>query len=113
MLKSERIVSYTMDEIKARRKKFGSKTDWARVDAMTEEELEASIDHEEEGEFDLNDLGLAYKSSGMPKPAEEVTLHLDGRIIDWFKAQGGHYQLRMAAVLHNYVEDQKEKERAK
>jgi uncharacterized protein (DUF4415 family) len=102
-----------MDEIKARREKYGSQSNWELFDSMTEEELEASIDHEEEGEFDLTDLGLAYRSSGMPKPLEDVTLRLDGRIVDWFKAQGDHYQQRMAAVLHNYVEDQKEKARAK
>jgi uncharacterized protein (DUF4415 family) len=38
---------------------------------------------------------------------------LDGEVIDWFKAQGGYYLLRMNAVLRNYVEDQKEKARAK
>jgi uncharacterized protein (DUF4415 family) len=113
MQKSEHIVAYTWDELNEKVKREGTLTDWARVAAMTDEEIEAAIDHDEEGEFDLADLGLAYRSSGMPKPLEDVTLRLDGRIVDWFKAQGDHYQLRMAAVLHNYVEDQKEKARAK
>ena len=113
MQKSENIVSYTMDEIKERRKKFGSKTDWARVAAITEEELEASIDKEEEGEFDFDDPGLWYKSRGMPKPKQQITMRFDGEIIDWFKAQGPRYQTRMNAVLRNYIYDQQEKERSK
>ena len=49
MQNGERIVRYTADELDEMLRRGESQTDWARVDAMTEEELEASIDHEEEG----------------------------------------------------------------
>ncbi len=104
MQKSERIVSYTMEEIKARRAEFGDQSNWALFDSMTEEELEASIDIEEEGEPIWES---AHKASGIPQPKQELTVRYDGEVIDWFKAQGGHYQMRMNAVLRNYVEDQK------
>jgi hypothetical protein len=43
MKKIGNIVRYTAEEIDELRKNGGSKTDWAKADAMTEEELEASI----------------------------------------------------------------------
>ncbi len=63
MAKSERIVQYTADEIDEMRRRGESRTDWARVDAMTEEELEASIDYEDEGEFDLSTLQARHPGS--------------------------------------------------
>jgi hypothetical protein len=43
MRKFGNIVRYTAKELDELRQKGESRTDWARVDAMTEEELEASI----------------------------------------------------------------------
>ncbi len=50
MQKSERIVRYTKDELDEMLRRGEDRTDYARFDAMTEAELEASIDHDEEGE---------------------------------------------------------------
>jgi hypothetical protein len=41
--KDGNIVSYTVEELEQMRARGESKTDWARVDAMTEAELEAAI----------------------------------------------------------------------
>jgi len=98
MEKSERIVRYTADQLDEMLRRGESQTDWARVDAMTEEELEASIDVEEEGEFDLSNGW-----PGIPGPKQEVTICLDADIIEWFKAQGGDYQRRMNDVLRDHV----------
>ena len=102
MQSNERIVRYTAEEIDEMVRRGESKTDWARLDAMTEEELEASIDWEEEGEFDSSTV-----IDGIPGPKRELTVRLDGDIIDWFEAQGADYQTRMNAVLRRYVEAQK------
>ena len=102
----ERIVRYTSEEIRQMRERGEDQTDWARVDAMTEEELEASIDHEEEGEPDWSTLTV-----GIPGPKQQLTVRFDSDIIDWFKAQGPRYQTRMNAVLRSYVEAQKAKAR--
>jgi hypothetical protein len=56
MQNSESISRYTAEELREMRAAGLSQTDWARIDAMTEEELEASIDHEEEGEFDWSNV---------------------------------------------------------
>jgi uncharacterized protein (DUF4415 family) len=107
MRKSGTIVSYTVEELNAGLA-GPDQSDWAAFDAMTEEELEASIDYEEEG-YPIWEG--AHKGSGFPRPKQELTMRYDGEIIDWFKAQGDHFELRMNAVLRNYVEDQKAKEK--
>lgn len=42
-MKKENIVRYTAEELAEMRARGESRTDWAKVDAMTEEELEAAI----------------------------------------------------------------------
>lgn len=63
MQENERIVRYTADELDEMLRRGESQTDWARVDAMTVEELEASIDHDEEGEIDWSTI-----QAGIPGP---------------------------------------------
>ncbi len=104
MQKHEDIVRYTADEIDEMLRRGESQTDWARVDAMTEEELEASIDHAEEGEFDWSTVQV-----GIPGPKQQLTVRFDADVVDWFKAQGAGYQTRMNAVLRSFVEAQKER----
>ncbi len=101
MQNQEDIRRYTADEIDAMREREESQTDWARVDAMTEEELEASIDHDEEGEIDWSTVQV-----GIPSPKQQLTVRFDADVVEWFKAQGAGYQTRMNAVLRSFVEAQ-------
>ena len=57
MAKSERIVRHTAAELEAMRRRGEGQTNHAYLDALTEEELEASIDYEDEGEFDWSTGG--------------------------------------------------------
>ena len=97
-----RKVRYTADELAAMRQRSEDQTDYARLDAMTEEELEASIDREEEGEIDWSTIQV-----GIPGPKQQITVRFDRDVIEWFKAQGAGYQTRMNAVLRGYVDAQK------
>ncbi|MDP9354162.1 MAG: BrnA antitoxin family protein [Chloroflexota bacterium] len=101
MQNNEHIVRSTADEIDAMRGRGEDQTDWARVDALTEEELEASIDHAEEGEFDWSTVQV-----GIPGPKQQLTVRFDADVVEWFKAQGAGYQTRMNAVLRSFVEAQ-------
>ncbi len=105
MKKKENIVRFTAQEIDEMIRRGEDQTDWARVDAMTEEELEASIDWEEEGHIDRSSERLEL--SDILGPKKQITLRLDPSIVDWFKAQGRGYQTRMNAVLRAYVQSQK------
>lgn len=97
--KNENIVRYSSKEIDEMLARGESLTDWAKVDALTEEELIASIDFEEEG---LPVPGTAM--IGIPPSKQQITLRLDRDIIDWFKHQGPRYQTRMNAVLRSFVD---------
>lgn len=98
------IVRYTADELEEMRRRCEGKTDWARVDALTEEELEASIDYEEEGEPDWSTVTV-----GLPRPKVSFTMRYDPEILEWFRAQGPGYQTKINAVLKTYVEAQLKK----
>ena len=98
-MKSATITTTTLEEAKARRARGESRTNWARVDALTEEELEASIDYEEEGYPIWETARMIYD----PASKKQITLRLDPDVIDFFKAGGPGYQTRMNAVLRSYM----------
>lgn len=102
--KSERIVRYTAEELDEKRKREGTLSDWTKFDAMTEEELEASIDIEEEG----LPIWSTLRTNRINKKL--LTLRLDADVIFWFKLEGKGYQSRMNAVLRSYMEDQQRKQ---
>jgi len=102
MQKNERIMTYTDAELTDMQQLGKTKTDWAYLDSLTDEEIEASIDVEDEGEFDWDNAFV-----GLPGPKQQITVRLDRDLIDWFKQQGRGYQTRMNAVLRSYVDAQK------
>jgi uncharacterized protein (DUF4415 family) len=108
--KDGNIVKYTADELEDMLARGEDLTDWARVDALTDEELEASIDVEEEGEIDWE---TAIPVSIILDPKRQITIRLDQDVLDWFRAQGSGYQTRINAVLRTYMEAQKVGEKPK
>lgn len=101
MMKSDNISRYTADEIDEKIRRGEDRTDWERVNNLTYEEIEASVDFEDEGTFDWSQA-----QPGMPPLKRQLTVRLDQDIIDWFKTQGPGYQTRMNAVLRSYVNAQ-------
>ncbi len=106
-MSEERIVRRTLGDVQ------GDQTDWARVDAMTEEELDAAArsdpDAQPTTEEDWEEAVLI-----LPGPKQMVCLRIDRDILDWFRLQGKGYQTRMNAVLRTYMAAQNRKaEKAK
>jgi len=101
------IVSYTFDELREMRERGEDLTDWERVRALTDEEIEAAIDVEEEGEFDWEH---AIPVSIILDPKRQITIRLDQDVLDWFKSKGEGYQTRINAVLRSYVDAEKKAE---
>ena len=60
-----RIVRYTAEEIDEMLARGEDRTDWERLRSLTDEEVEASIDFDEEGEFDCD---TARVSTSPPQP---------------------------------------------
>ena len=76
-------------------------TDWARVDAMTDDDIDFS-DNPETDEAFWADAKLV-----LPEPKTSIGIRLDNDIVSWFKKQGTGYQTKINAVLRTYVERQK------
>jgi uncharacterized protein (DUF4415 family) len=82
-------------------------TEWKRVDALTDAEIERAARRDPDAAPILDREWFKTAKVVMPEPQprkELLTLRLDRKVIDWFKAQGGRYQTRMNAVLRAYVE---------
>jgi uncharacterized protein (DUF4415 family) len=104
--KEERIVRYTAKELEEMVKRGESLTDWERVDAMTDEEVEANIDEDDEGEFDMS-KAFPGLPPGFGIAKKQLTVRLDTDVVEWFKSQGKGYQTRMNAVLRQFMEHEK------
>jgi len=83
-------------------------TDWARVNAMTEEEIERNA-AEDPDNPPWTEEEWARARVVFPQGKEPVTLRLDKDILHWFKQRGRGYQTRINAVLRAFVGAQKQK----
>jgi uncharacterized protein (DUF4415 family) len=105
MRKGESTRTYTADDLKAMRRSGADRTDWAKVDAMTEADLERAI-AEDEDERDL-EPDWTRAELVIPRPRQSVHLRLEREVVDFFKAGGRGHITRMQAVLRAYVDAQK------
>jgi uncharacterized protein (DUF4415 family) len=82
----------------------GDKTNWARVDALTDADIARAIS-EDPDTFNLPRDWL--KNAVILRPArakKPVTVRLDEDMLKWFKKQGRGYQTRINAILRSYYE---------
>ena len=92
----------------AQARKLKSLTDWDRVRAMTDEEIERNASEDPDNP-PWTDEDWANARVVYPQGKEPVTLRLDRDILAWFKQQGRGYQTRINAVLRSFVDAQKQK----
>ena len=74
-----------------------SRTDWNRLEAMSDSEIDFS---------DVPKLDRAFFEHAhvrMPSRKRSISLRVDPDILEWFKQQGQGYQTRINAVLKAYV----------
>jgi uncharacterized protein (DUF4415 family) len=80
-----------------------SQTDWDRVDAMEDEDIDLSdcpeITPEQFAKAVVRRDGLQS-----PKNKAQVTLRIDSDVLDWFKLQGRGYQTQINSLLRAYME---------
>ena len=103
-MKNERIVKRQWGE---RRK---GKTDWARVDALTDEQIAEAVRNDPDAvplDVDWSDAVLV-----IPPKKKAISIRVDEDVLDYFKTEGTGYQRRMNAVLRSYME-QKRKAKTK
>jgi uncharacterized protein (DUF4415 family) len=85
-----------------------SKTDWARLRAMTEEEIEAAARTDPEWEG-LLDIDWSKTVLVMPRRKEAISIRLDDDVLSFFKSLGSGYQTRINAVLRHFMEQARSK----
>lgn len=82
-----------------------SRTDWKRVDSLKNE----SIDVSEIPEVSPEMFARAVVRRGL-KPVSrkaQLTLRVDGDVLDWFRNQGQGYQTKINALLRAYMDAHK------
>jgi uncharacterized protein (DUF4415 family) len=82
-----------------------SKTDWARIDAMTDEDIDYSDIPPITDEMWAK--GVLRKNFKSVQRKSQLTLRLDRDVLDWFKSQGRGYQTQINALLRAYMEAHK------
>jgi len=108
MRKNENIARFSADKIRRKIARGESKTDWKRVNAMSQAEVERLADKDE------GPLTTDWESAvmvGLPPAKQDIHIRLDGDILDWFKARGRGYQTRINAVLRAFVQTRQRVER--
>lgn len=83
-----------------------SATDWERIDAMRDEEIDLSDSPELTPEM----FATAVVRRGLqPRPKRiQFTLRVEEDVLAWFRAQGAGYQTQMNNLLRAYMEAQKQ-----
>ncbi|MCP3371166.1 BrnA antitoxin family protein [Bradyrhizobium cajani] len=87
------------------------KTDWARVDALTDEDIAEAVANDPDAvpiDIDWSDAVLI-----VPPKKKAISIRVDEDVLDFFKREGEGYQRRINAVLRSYMQQKsKPKKRA-
>ena len=80
-----------------------NQTDWKRVDALKDEDIQFD---EDSPRTRAEDWAAATVHEGLPFPRKktQIALRIDDDVLTWFKNQGPGYQTRMNAILKAYKE---------
>ncbi len=77
-----------------------SGTDWKRIDAMLDEDIDYSDIPKQRADF-------FAQAVLWPGPKKQITLRLDPDVLAFFRKHGKGYQSTINAVLRKYVETRK------
>lgn len=79
-----------------------SQTDWQRLDAMSDEDIDLSDCPEITPEMFAR--AVVRRSVPVTKDKAQVTLSIDNDVFEWFKSQGKGYQIQINELLRAYME---------
>lgn len=105
-MSKEKTVRYSLEQIREKIAKGEDRTDWARVQQLTDKDITAAMqDDPDWAEF--TDIDWSKATVVYPTPKKAVSIRLDEDVIDFFKKSGKGYQTRMNAVLRHFMTEQK------
>ena len=88
--------------MKSKRTSRSSRTDFRRLAALTDRDIDcAEIPRIPPDRFAQAVVRCGLKA--VP-PKQQLTLRIDGDVVEWFKSQGRGYQTRINALLRAYME---------
>jgi len=96
--KSERTVRMTLEEAR----NLPDMTDYARLDAMTDEDIAKAVADDPDAcpvDADWSDASLV-----VPPQMRDSVLFVDDDVLAWFRSASDDYRNRMKAVLRAYME---------
>jgi uncharacterized protein (DUF4415 family) len=81
-----------------------SQTDWAALEAMTDEDIDYSDIPPLTDEF--------FQNASLRIPAHQVEnlIRLDSDVITWFQSQGKEYKALINKVLRNYIDSNNDRQ---
>jgi len=101
----ENIVRVTAEEARAMK----GETDYARLDAMTDEDIAKAVAEDPDAcpvDADWSDASLV-----VPAHMRDAVLFVDNDVLAWFRATGMGFHTRMNAVLRAYMEAHRQESR--
>lgn len=101
-------MKHTAEDIRERLARGESKTDWAKVDALTDEGIEDSIVDDADWQGAQHIDWSQAKWAETPKK-KAISIRLDDDIVAFFQATGKGYQTKINAVLRHFVTEQTRK----
>jgi uncharacterized protein (DUF4415 family) len=83
--------------VNVKNSKKRSRTNWKRVDALRDSDIDLS---------DAPELGPDFFANAIlwPGPKQQITLRLDPDVLAFFRKHGRGYQTTINAVLRKYME---------
>jgi uncharacterized protein (DUF4415 family) len=98
-----KVTRLTLAEIKS----AASRTDWPRLEAMSEKDITEAAAKDPEA-LPLDDpFFITARRLSLPALLKEskrqITLRLDAEVLDWFRATGAGYQSRMNQKLLYFI----------
>jgi uncharacterized protein (DUF4415 family) len=82
------------------------RTDWRRVDALTDEDIEAAVRDDPDAPPIVDQEWFASATLVMPRPKEQISIRLDRDVLEHFR-QYPRYQTRINAILRAAMEHEK------
>ncbi len=98
-MSEKHIRGHTQAELEQMLARGEDHTDWSRVDALTEDEIDTAA--RQDPDTFIGDAAfwqaaeLLYPKAGKRR----ITLRLDADVLDWFKSGGQGYHTRINAIL--------------
>lgn len=90
--------------IVSRHSKRRGKTDWAKVDALTDADIEAAMADDPDW-ADFKDVDWSDAVLVIPPKKKAISIRVDEDVLDYFKRQGSGYQRRINAVLRSFMNE--------